>query len=157
MRRLYWLLRRLFQRERYRLELNAELSATLELLVAEMHETGMSERDARAAAMRELGSIHTIGEETRDAWAGAGIERFARDVRHALRGLRRNPGFALATIVTFALAIGGTTTVGTLVDFLLLQPLPFAHSDRLMMVLQRSEGSTGGGHVASQPNIADWQ
>jgi predicted permease len=157
MRRVFWFIRRLVGRNRYRAELRAEIDATFDILVAEYREKGMPEPEARIAARRDLGDADAIGERTRDAWSGARIEQCVRDTRYTLRGLRRNPGFALAAIITFGLAIGGTTAVGTLVDALLLRPLPFPDSERIVMVLQRSVGSDGAGHVASQPNIDDWR
>lgn len=157
MRRLYWFFRRLLNRRADRQELAAELEAANAMLVAELRDGGMSEADARRAARLELGSETSLGEETRDAWAGAWFERAMRDVRYALRGVRRNPGFAVACIVTLGLAIGGTATIASLADAMLIRPLPFERADRLMMVMSRAEGSADGGQVASQPNIADWR
>ena len=106
MRKLYWLVRRLAARNRYRAELRAEIDATIDILVAELRAKGMPEAEAQAIARREVGDADAIGEETRAAWSGAIVEQFIRDARYALRGLRRNPGFAIAAIVTFGLAIG---------------------------------------------------
>ena len=157
MRRFFWFLRRLSARGRYQADLRRELDATHELLADEYRARGMSEDEARVAARRELGgNVDVIREDVQDAWAGAWLERFARDARYALRGLRRDRGFAVASILTFGLAIGGTTAVATLVNSLLLRPLPFTESDRLVMLMERGNNSVGAGHVASQPNIADW-
>lgn len=156
MRRLFWFFRRLIFRNHYESELRQELEAAHELLASEYQSSGMSEANARLAARKALGSADTLREEVHDAWAGALLERFGRDVRYAFRGLRRQPGFALACVLTFGVAIGGTTAIATLVNSLLLKPLPFEDSERLLMVMQRSNGSAGAGHVASQPNIDDW-
>ncbi|MEP6729429.1 MAG: ABC transporter permease [bacterium] len=157
MRRLFWFLRRLLARDRHQADLRRELDATHALLVAEFREQGMAESDARIAARREFGSVDAIRENVQDVWTGAWLERFARDTRYALRGLRRDPGFAVASVLTFGLAIGGTTAVATLVSSLLLHPLPFVDADRLIMLVQRGTNSDEMGHVASQPNIEDWR
>jgi putative ABC transport system permease protein len=158
MRRFFWFLRRIFARGRYQADLRRELDATHELLAAEFRAKGMSEEQARRAARRELGgSVDAIREDVQDAWSGAWLERFGRDARYALRGLRRDRGFAVASILTFGLAIGGTTAVATLVSSLLLSQLPFADADRLVMVMERANDDKGYGTDSSEPNIADWR
>ncbi|MDB4916023.1 MAG: hypothetical protein JWM95_3667 [Gemmatimonadetes bacterium] len=156
MRKLYWLARRLFARTQDQADLRQEIEASYDMVVAEHRARGASADDANRAARRELGSAAALREDVQDAWTGAWLEQFARDVRYALRGLRRDPGFAISCVLTFGLAIGGTTVVGTLASTLLLRPLPFPDSDRLVMVMQRGIHETGEGHNVSAPNARDW-
>jgi putative ABC transport system permease protein len=84
------------------------------------------------------------------------FEDFARDVRYAFRGLRRNPGFSLAVIATLALGIGGNTAVFSVVDQLLLRPLPYPDGHQLVMVDEWSLGASSHADV-SPANWLDWQ
>src|SRR6186997_2141900 len=77
---------------------------------------------------------------------------FMRDVRHAVRSLRRSPGFSIAVVLTLALGIGGNTAVFSVVDQLLLRPLPYPSGDQLVMV----EESVGGGGSHADVNPANW-
>jgi putative ABC transport system permease protein len=85
------------------------------------------------------------------------IEQFGRDVRFSVRVLLRNPGLTLVLLLTLAVGIGGTTAIFSIVDALLIQPLPFAHPDRLMAVFQTKadEGVLDAG--TSYPNFLDWR
>src|SRR5262245_63213677 len=80
-------------------------------------------------------------------------EEVTRDVRHAARGLWRSPGFSLAVILTLALGIGGNTAVFSVVDQLLLRPLPYPNGDQLVMV----EESIGGGSSRADVNPGNWR
>src|SRR5262245_23238659 len=83
-------------------------------------------------------------------------EEVTRDVRHAARGLWRSPGFSLAVILTLALGIGGNTAMFSVVDQLLLRPLPYPDGDQLVMVEESVNG--GGSHADVNPaNWLDWQ
>src|SRR5260221_13604510 len=81
-------------------------------------------------------------------------EDVARDVRHAARGLWRSPGFSLTVTLTLALGIGGNTAVFSVVDQLLLRPLPYPNGDQLVMAEESSGGRPADGSPA---NWLDWQ
>jgi putative ABC transport system permease protein len=96
---------------------------------------------------RELGGLDQIREEHRDQRGVALVDDLARDVRYGARQLRRSPAFAAAALLCLALGIGATTAVYSLVDAILLQPLPFNSSDRLVRLIE---------HVPPPPGQDDW-
>src|SRR5689334_14223610 len=73
------------------------------------------------------------------------LEQWGRDLRHAARSLRRTPGFAAVTIATLALAIGANAAIFSVVDAVLIRPLPYAHSDRLLFLAANAPGSERAG------------
>lgn len=95
---------------------------------------GSSIETARMRALREFGGIVRWREEARRARGSGALDVLEQDLRATLRGLRRSPAFATMAIVTLALAIGASTTVFTVINGVLLRPLPFASADRLMTV-----------------------
>ncbi len=89
---------------------------------------------ARRAAFLEMGDIESVKDRVRDARIGNGLETTIGDARHAWRGLRRTPAFAIVAIVTLGLGIGATTAIFSLVNALLLEELPFRDPGRLVFV-----------------------
>jgi putative ABC transport system permease protein len=86
----------------------------------------------------------------------AHVEDLLRDIRHVSRGLRRTPGFAIAVILTLALGIGGNTTIFSIVDQVLMRPLPYPNGDELVTVYEA--GLASQGHFSVSPaNWLDWQ
>jgi putative ABC transport system permease protein len=106
-----------------------------------------------------LEGIDHVKESVRDVRSGAALGQIGRDVRYAVRTLFRTPGFTIFTLLTFAIAIGGLTVIFTLVNAVLLRPLPYPDSDRLVMVLEADalNPDPGGGNPVAAPNFQDWQ
>lgn len=157
MTRLRSLIKNLLYRRRVERDLTAEVDSYLELLTAEKIAAGLTPAAARRAARLELGGAEVVKEEVRDARAGALLDEVSRDLRYAFRGLRRSPGFSGFAVVTFALAIGGITLVTTLVNAVLLKPLPYPDADRLVVVAEVDAQNRVGGYVVAAPNYQDWE
>src|SRR5437867_10087054 len=104
--------------------------------IAERMARGESLQSAERNARRELGNVTHIKEVTREQRAGRGIwlERLVQDVRYGARSLRRTPAFTIVAILTLALAIGANSAVFTVVNSVLLRPLPFRDPGRLFLV-----------------------
>ncbi len=159
LRRLLRAIKNLLGIRRVERDLSDEVASYEELLAAEQAASGLEPEAARRAARLELGSADAVKEEVRDVRAGALIEQLVRDVRYAFRTLGRSKGFTAFTVLTFAVAIGGLTVIVSLVNALLLKPLPYPESNRLVMVLETGTGRAVGarGHTSAAPNYFDWQ
>jgi putative ABC transport system permease protein len=130
--RLSALFRNLLQRSRVERDLGDELRGYVDLLADQKMREGMTADGARRAALAELGGVEQVKDEVRDVRAGALIEQLLQDLRHALRLLRRSPGFAALAILTLAVGIGANTAIFSAIDATLLRPLPFPEPGRLM-------------------------
>jgi putative ABC transport system permease protein len=107
------------------------------------------------AAQRDFGNVTLVGEDTRATWGWNTIEAAARDARFGLRLLRKSPTFAVTAIVVLALGIGATSAIFTVVNAVLLRPLPFAEPDRLVMVWEHQQ--FGKANVIQTQNFLDWR
>lgn len=125
-------LRWFFARRRHIDDLSLEIQAHLETKIDELVASGMTRREARAAAHRAFGNVARFEEESRAVWQWQRLESFGQDVRYAARRLRHRPAFAIPVIVVLALGIGATTAVFSAVDAALLRALPFADPERLV-------------------------
>jgi len=115
-------------------EVDAEVRAVLDLLTDEKIASGLSPGAARRAAVIELGGVEPLKEEIRAARMGALVDNFLRDARHGLRLLRRSPVFTVVAIGTLAVGIGACTAVFTIVERVLVDPLPYAEAGRLVFI-----------------------
>jgi predicted permease len=129
-------LRWFFHRDAVEREIDDELRFALDEVSARHRAAGLSDAEARRAAALELGGIEQVKEQVRDMRIGVGLETALRDARIALRDLSRSRGFFTAAILTLALGIGGTAAIFSVVNALLLQPLPYRESDRLVFIWQ---------------------
>jgi putative ABC transport system permease protein len=134
-------------------ELDEEIRAHFAMAVADRIARGESPRDAMAAARREFGNVGRVKETTREAWGGVWLDRLRQDVQYAVRSLRRAPGFTAAAVLTFALGIGVNTAMFTVVNGILLRPLPFKDPDRLFILAH----TPADGMMSNQPGMFDDQ
>jgi len=140
-RRISRRLRALTDRRALDRELDEELGFHLEMEVEHNVRQGLSPEAARAKALREFGGMTRVKEEARDARGIGALEDVARDVRFAARSLRRSPGYTTVAALTLALGIGVTAAVFSVVDGVLLRPLPYPEPDRLVRLYERTPGS----------------
>jgi predicted permease len=117
---------------------------------------GMDPVEARRQACIRFGGVERVKEQTRDEFRPALLEDFTRDLRFGTRMLRRSPGFALVAIVTLGLGIGAATSVFSVVNGVLLAPLPYPEPDRIVRVFQIDADGRRMGAV-SEPNFIDWK
>ena len=148
--------RSLLQRNRVDHELDEELQDHLERQIDYNVARGMSRSDARFAALRELGPIELRKEECRDARGLALIDSVRQDLSYALRALRKSPGFTAIAILSLAIAIGANTTIFTLVNSVLLTPLPYPGADRIVVFHEHKLNSAEPLHV-HPVNFVEWR
>src|SRR5438874_9882495 len=119
-------------RRRQDRDLDDEIASHLQLAIADRVERGESLEEATRAVRRDFGNVTVVREVTRDMWGWTAVEQVLQDVRYAWRALRKAPGFAAVAIATFALGIGVNTAMFSVINAVMLRPLPFPHSERLI-------------------------
>lgn len=153
LRRLGWLL----GRRRFEAELGEELRIHEEMAAEQARHEGMAPDDAGFAARRRVGNRAQLAEAARDVWRPPALGDLGQDLRYALRGLRRQPGYAVAAVLTLMLAIGATTALFSVLDALLLRPLPYRGADRLVQVWEHKRTSDNLENLVSPANFLDWR
>ena len=145
----------LFGRGRLERDLSDELQTHLDCLTDEHVRRGLSRDEARRAAFRDLGGVEQTREMVRDRRGLPLLETLGRDIRFGARLLTKTPGFTAAAVCTLALGIGANTAVFSVVDAVLLQPLPYPASDRLVDIWEVNQ-KTGDRTVVAPANYVDY-
>ncbi len=133
--------RALFSRDREEREMDEEVRFHVEREVQERVRRGESPDSARREAWLAFGGIEGYKEQVRDARGTRPLEDLAADVRYALRGLRRNPGFTLTGILVLGVGIGATATIYSIVHSVVLADLPYPEPDRLVRVVEKNSST----------------
>src|SRR5689334_5465652 len=134
-----------------------EIDEHLALLTERFTRQGMPHDKAARAARRQFGNRTTLHEERREMRTFAVVENLARDLRHGARTLARNKGFAAVAVATLALGIGANTAIFSLVEALLLKPLPYPGAERIVVpatIFQRNNSDTGS---VAYSDVLDWK
>ncbi len=148
-------LRNVFSSRRVEVDLDQEIHSHLELLIEENICAGMPPKEAQRAARIELGSIEQVKEQVREKRIGNWLHAGISDCRYGLRQFRKNPGFTVVAVLTLALGIGATTAIFSVVYGVLLRPLPYTDSNRIMAVFEVN--SKGGWSRLADPNFDDFR
>ena len=157
-------LRRFFRLERPG-DVDTEIEFHIASAVEDLVRRGVPEDAARREAMRAFGDIQRYQSETATIDREFAREQRARDlmasvwsdVRYAMRGLRRSPGFATLAVLTLTLGIGATVAVFSAVSGVILRPLPYVDAGRIVHLGERDVGHPGRGFTTSAENAYDWQ
>ncbi len=149
--------RRFFGRRRLDEQLDKELRFHLEQHAADLIANGHDPAEARRMARLDLGGVQQIKEDVRDTRRLGWLEDLWRDAAYALRALRMQPAFAFVALATLALGSGVATLMFTVVNGVLLTPMPYPHPDRLVHLQEQTDYSTPGGNLwaFSYPNYLD--
>ena len=148
-------IRSLFRKGALERELEKELQLHLDELAAEFRAQGMSVEDALFAARRAMGGVSQTAEECRDQRGTAFWDRAGQDLKYSIRALRANPMFTVIGITSLALGIGTNTLMFSVVQSILLRPLPYSKPAQLLFINQVSARMPGG--VILPPEFANWR
>ncbi|HEX4567659.1 MAG TPA: ABC transporter permease [Vicinamibacterales bacterium] len=138
-------------------DLAAEMEDHRARLQAAFEADGFSPGEAAARSLRAMGNVTLAREDARGVWIFESLERVWHDALYALRGLRREPGFALAAMVTLALGVATTTTVFSVADSELWKPWPLPSADRLIVVSRHGADLNGSYDYISGFDLLEWQ
>lgn len=143
------------RRKRMMQNLDEDIRDFIERETQDNVDRGMSPDEARYAALRKFGNVTRVKEDTREVWNFGWLEQLRGDVRYGFRLLRKSPSFTVVAILTLALGIGANTAMFSVVNAVLIRPLPYAHSARLVAVsnyLPKMQAS-----VVLNPDFGVWR
>ncbi|HEX4321712.1 MAG TPA: ABC transporter permease [Acidobacteriaceae bacterium] len=147
----------LFGRDKAGAQLDSELRFHLDQQIAENIAAGMSAKEARNAALRTFGNPGAIREQARETWSWNSLDLLLVDLRQSIRSLRRDPSFSIVAILVLALGIGANIALFTVVHSVLLKPLPFIDSDRLVRIYEADAHGRFKDNIVAGGVFAIWK
>lgn len=144
-------------RRRREAELDEELETHIQMETEKNQRAGMSATEARRAALRRFGGVAVVKEEVRDSWGARFWDSLKGDVKIGARGLVRSRGFTIVVILTLALGIGTNTAIFSVVNGVLLRPLPYESGERLVRLKQRAPAAGLDDIAFSPQEFADYR
>jgi predicted permease len=145
------------RRDRLERDLDRELRYHVDRRVEDLVKEGVSEPEARRQARLELGGVPQVQEAVRDTWISQWLDTLVRDVRYAIRSLTRSWGFTVGASAVLALAIGASVATFSVVSTVLLQPLPYPHSERIISIETLFTNTGQSSEMVSGPDFLDWR
>lgn len=149
----------LFTWDRRDQDMDQEMAFHIQSITDDLMRSGMNEADAERAARRRFGSVLQLKEEGHDVRSARLVENVTRDARHMARGLRKSPVFTITVVLTLAVGIGGNTAIFSVVDQLLLRPLPYPQGEQLVTVFETFAFDTNtvlAGSTQNRVSPANW-
>src|SRR5215471_7231933 len=150
-------LRDRFRRDRLASELDEELRFHRTMLERDRRVDGATDDEARRIAQLQLGNSTYLRETTGAMWTFGWFDDLLQDVRYASRVLRHNLSFTVAVVLTLSLGIGANTAIFSVVNAVILRPLPYADPSRLVSVWSAPVGAPSSRNPTSYPDLVDWQ
>jgi putative ABC transport system permease protein len=147
-------LKQLFSRRRLCNDLSEEIRSHLDEKIDGLVAAGMPRKEATAAARREFGSLILAEEDSRTVWRWPSLEDFFMDIRYGVRMLRQSPAFTIVAVLTLALGIGANTAIFSVVEGVLVKPLPFPKQDQLLMLWEKDKDGLRSN--TSWATFTDW-
>src|SRR3954469_8218276 len=124
-------------------DLSVSIQEHMEEKIDDLVAGGMSRRLAEQTARREFGNVMLMEQRSREVWQWPALESILADLKFALRRLRKSPGFAVTVLLTLAIGIGANTAVFSVIDTVLIRPLPYPHSEQLVSLWLNAPGAGG--------------
>ena len=155
--RILSLFRNLLRKHKVEQALDEELESSLEILTKEKMKEGYSRSAARRQALLELGGVEQVKEEVRAIRAGRFLEDLARDVRFAFRTLAKSPGLTAIVVITLALGISANTAIFSMVNGMLLRPLPVRAPEQIMVLAPKEKGASLQDYTMSYLDLVDYR
>src|ERR1700722_4495870 len=147
----------LFRRNTVDQELSAELGFHIERQIEENRAAGMTEKEARRAALSEFGGVEQVKEGCRDTYRRNYLENLVKDIRYGLRMLQKSPSFTFFAVAVLALGIAANSAIFSIADNVLVRPLPYRDPDRLVMVWEDASAYGFPKDTPAPGNFSDWK